>query len=501
MMEMTRPTAEKFGVAAPFAEDLRYLHALLTAAGIPFFLIRDRADRLAVAVDARHGAAVLDVLESATADEFDWEHVDSAIFRFGRRAPGGGLPMVETGRTIDIELWEFAGETVRCPRVNAVTRTSFELSDVEIVTVRLLDLRWSSFAGMLDAHQHDVDFDIDIVFSWVDGSDPALRARRAALMSNTVVGEGDDAEARIRQIDELRYALRSVHQYAPWIRRIFIATDSTPPAWLADHPKVTIVRAADHFSDTRGLPTFNSHAVESQLQHIDGLAEHFLYSNDDMFFARPARPSMFFTPGSVSKFIEAGTRIGPGSNTMARSGFENAARVNRRLLAQRFGHVITRHLEHTPAPLRRSVLLEMEREFPEDFARTRDSRFRSATDISVTNSLYHYYALFTGRAVPQEAARMQYVDTTTHAGLALLDGLAQRRDVDFFCLNDGSFPEVDEDYRRSVVSAFLADYFPEPAPWERISEPVRRRGDAVRRAPVGNAVAASAEPGFESGAA
>src|SRR6185312_17566504 len=97
-----------------------------------------------------------------------------------------------------------------------------------------------------------------------------------------VVGEGDDSEARYRQIDELKYALRSIYMFAPWVRRIFIATDSPRPEWLAEHPRVTIVRSEEFFADTSTLPTHNSHAVESQLHHIDGLAEHFLYSNDDM---------------------------------------------------------------------------------------------------------------------------------------------------------------------------------------------------------------------------
>ena len=78
-----------------------------------------------------------------------------------------------------------------------------------------------------------------------------------------------------------------MHAFAPWVRRIFIATDSPVPEWLAAHPKVTIVRAEDHFTDLSALPVYNSHAVETQLHHIPGLAEHFLYSNDDMFFGRP----------------------------------------------------------------------------------------------------------------------------------------------------------------------------------------------------------------------
>jgi hypothetical protein len=50
------------------------------------------------------------------------------------------------------------------------------------------------------------------------------------------------------------------------LRRIFIATDSIPPAWLAGHLKITIVRAEDHFSDPAALPTYNSHAVERFLE-------------------------------------------------------------------------------------------------------------------------------------------------------------------------------------------------------------------------------------------
>ncbi len=462
MVDMvSRPVARNLAVSAAMIDDLGYLRAELAAAEVSFLLVRDTGHRLVLAANAAQAGMVRRVLKSAVLAGFSCNDVQHNVFRLGRDA--------DPAHHVDVELWEYHGDTVSCPRPNALTRTVFDLADVEFTEVLLFDRRWPTLVDMFAPQATDVGFDIDIVFSWVDGTDPEFRARRAGMLEGVVVGEGDDADARIRQIDELKYALRSVHKNAPWLRRIFIATDSAVPEWLSDHPQVTVVRAIDHFSDTSGLPVFNSHAVESQLQHIDGLSEHFLYSNDDMFFARPVRPSMFFTPGGVSRFIEAGTRIGPGRNNERRSGFENAARVNRELLAARFGHVITRHLEHTPAPLRRSVLLEMEEEFAADFARTRASRFRAATDISVTNSLYHYYALLTGRAVPQESARVRYVDTTSRSGLALLPGLAKRRDVDFFCLNDGSFPEVSEAERTQEVSEFLRRYFPDPAPWERIS--------------------------------
>ena len=112
---------------------------------------------------------------------------------------------------------------------------------------------------------------------------------------------------------------------------------SDRPDWLADDPRVTFMPSEKFFADPSVLPTHNSQAVECQLHHIPGLAEHFLYSNDRHVLRSPRRPDMFFSPGGISMFIEADTRIGLGHNDNDRSGFENAARVNRRLLQDRFG--------------------------------------------------------------------------------------------------------------------------------------------------------------------
>lgn len=480
-------------------EDLIFLRKTLNRADIPYLLIRNHRDRPVLAVDIRLRAAVeralatacatepmyaktpdaVDVSPSLLADGLLSAAPDPRILRLYRRriAPGGLRYGPAFG--VDLQFWVFEESVIECPVENSLTRRLLPRAEVTPATVKLFGYKWPTLEGMFSPHASDVTFDIDLVFSWVDGTDPEFRARRATQLSGRVVGEGDDADARIRQIDELKYALRSVNMFAPWIRRIFIATDSAPPAWLAEHPKITIVPAVEHFSDPAVLPTYNSHAVESQLHNIPDLSEHFLYSNDDMFFGRPLKASMFFSPGGVSRFIEAKTRIGLGTNDTSRSGFENAARVNRQLLLERFGQIITRHLEHTAAPLRKSVLLEMEQEFPEDFARTQASTFRASTDISVTNSLYHYYALMTGRAVQQEKARVRYVNTTTQAGLRLLPELRKNRRYDFFCLNDSSFPEVCAAQRAKQVVNFLERYFPIPAPWEKVAGDVSRPDFAV----------------------
>ncbi len=127
-----------------------------------------------------------------------------------------------------------AGELVEAPHDNAVTRRLTPASDIDFTEVERYGRRWRTIAGMFDVHPAEFTEDVDMVFSWVDGSSTDFQRQRAAQMAEYVVGEGDDGPARYRHVDELRYALRSVHMYAPWVRRIFIATDSPAPAWLLD---------------------------------------------------------------------------------------------------------------------------------------------------------------------------------------------------------------------------------------------------------------------------
>ncbi len=465
--------------------DLGMIRFALEAAGLEFLLVRRGGTRAVLAVDrARRDDIRAALVAGLGAEPFyagevgsgrsgrslvaegGFDDRDAAVLRLHRPrvSPGGGR--LRTAVPVQLEFWSFGPEEITAPRENSLTRRSLPRQEAVIETVDRWGRGWPTLAGMFDVHALDVTFDIDLVFSWVDGSDAEFQRQRAKRMSSYVVGDGDDSEARFRHLDELKYALRSVHANAPWIRTIWIATDSPRPAWLAEHPRVRLMRSEEFFSDQTGLPTHNSHAVESQLHHIPGLAEHFLYSNDDMFFGRPLTPDVFFSPGGISRFVEARIRIGLGDNSVERSGFENAARVNRALLRQRFGRTITRHLEHCAAPLRRTVLAELEREFADDFQRTARSPFRSATDISVTNSLYHYYALFTGQAVPQTDVSVQYIETTLKSALRQMRRLARERRVDMFCLNDGSRPEISAERRTAAVTDFLESYFPVPGPWE-----------------------------------
>ncbi|WP_150307097.1 stealth family protein [Planctomonas psychrotolerans] len=479
---------ESLTPAEAMIEDLLFVHSALEHAGIPHLLVRGEDRRPVLSIDSRLRDAATRALATAAAGEpfysktvgsddstrvlvssgaLSNDHAAQVLRIFRPRVePNGGL-RYGAAFAVQLEFWTYTPSDILAPVQNAIMRRVLPVSEAVEVPIERHGVTWRTLEGMFDDHVTDITFDIDIVFSWVDGSDPDWQRAVAEHMKSYVVGEGDDSEARFRQVDELRYALRSIHMFAPWVRRIFVVTDSPIPEWLGESSKVTVLRHADYFVDPDVLPVYNSHAIESQLHHIPGISEHFLYSNDDVFFGRPIEPDMFFSPGGISSFVESSLRIGLGTNNPERSGYENAARVNRELLQKRFGKMATRHIAHVPQPLRKSVLLEMEDEWPEDFERTRGSAFRNRTDISVTGALYHYYAMLTGRAIRNETVRVGYVDTTSYAGLDSLAGLLERRTDDVFCLNDGSFPEVAGPERAERIREFLERYFPIRAPWEK----------------------------------
>ena len=99
--------------------------------------------------------------------------------------------------------------------------------------------------------------DIDLVYLWVNGNDPKWIAKRDACIGKPT-DKQENCAGRYADSGELKYSLRSVEKYAPWIRKIFIVTDDQVPEWLdTSNPKVHVV---DHkeIMPEESLPCFNS---------------------------------------------------------------------------------------------------------------------------------------------------------------------------------------------------------------------------------------------------
>ncbi|MET9254910.1 stealth family protein [Streptomyces sp. NPDC003717] len=312
----------------------------------------------------------------------------------------------------------------------------------------------------------DIAFAVDAVYTWVDGDDPVWKRRKAEAKGEAYHAESA-SDARFISRDELRYSVRSLHLFAPWIRNIYIVTDDQVPVWLREGvPGIRIATHREIFRDAADLPTFNSHSIESQLHHIEGLAEHFLYFNDDMFMGRPVAPHAFFTASGTARYFPSRNRIPQGPVAETDTPVDAACKNNRALLKERFGRVITQPMEHIPYALRRSAMEEAERDFPEAWARTAASRFRAMTDLSPTSSFALYYAALTGRAQPGSMP-FTYLQLAVPDLADRLQRLLDGRDQDSFCLNDAFSTPEDIEAQQVLLDDFLTSYFPTPSPYER----------------------------------
>ncbi len=377
---------------------------------------------------------------------------------------GGHDGVLGEGVEVGVQFWEETpdgdllapGPNRYGDRVPAgTTRTTTSVEGLDVATLELMAL------PTVD----DVRFDVDVVYTWVDGDDDAWLAARDARI--TGLGGTPSARAggasRYRSRDELRYSMRSLHLFAPWVRRIHLVTAGQVPSWLdTSHPSVRVVDHRD-ILPASALPTFSSHAIETRLHAVPDLADHFVYVNDDVFLGRPRRPEHFFAPGGQYAAFVAGHRaVGlPGTDDRP---YLSAAQNNRRVLAEEFGVTLTHTMMHSPHPQRRTTLEEIAARFPDEVARTTDAPFRSGTDLSLLSSFAQTYGLITGQAV-RASAHHGYVDLGHQQLPAQLKAML-KRDRDFFCIADNLVAAFDEERADGLLRDFLEQYFPIAAPWE-----------------------------------
>lgn len=138
-------------------------------------------------------------------------------------------------------------------------------------------------------------YDIDFVMIWVDGND--LEWQRSKSKYRGDEDKFNINNVRYRDWDILHYWFRGVEKFAPWVRKVHFVTCGHVPEWLnLAHPKLNFVKHEDYI-DAKYLPTFSANPIELNLHRIEGLAEHFVFFNDDMFLTAPVTPEDFFVDG------------------------------------------------------------------------------------------------------------------------------------------------------------------------------------------------------------
>jgi hypothetical protein len=482
--------------------------AALERAGVDHFCVRALDDqRSAVAVDHHDRESTLAALHAA--DELAGAqirpgHFDKTGFRPGRRRPTGlqvfvpftdprGTTVYGSGSACEIEFWrtlpgkDGAPATTVAPRRNRFAAAlPLEASTVRVGAATLSPMveptqnepRYRTRSEFAETYSDDVRFPVDVVYTWVDGSDPEWLERKNAALA--ALGQGQinrvaADQSRFTSRNELKYSLRSIAAFAPWVRHIYLVTDDQIPAWLdAGGPRLTVVPHRELFGDTGALPTFNSHAIESRLHRIPGLAECFLYFNDDMFLGRPVPPTAFFHANGLAKFFPSPAQLEAGPATVHDAPVSAAGKNNRRHVEELFERCIAQKMMHVPYPLLKSVLAEIEAALPEEVRQTAAHPFRHPRDLSIPSSLAHYWAYHTRRAVPG-ALRYTYADLANPGTPVKLARLLARRHCDVFCLNDTDSVTVAAASQTALLADFLPRYFPFRSPFELPDEVTAER--------------------------
>ena len=372
------------------------------------------------------------------------------------------------GCGVAVEFWEDGPDGALHSPGRAAWATSVPRR-AATATTRVHDLDVPTLPVMAGPSVRECRFPVDVVYTWVDGADPVWEARRAARLAEVTGGDptmstrAASGPARYADRGELRWSLRSLHLFAPWVRTVHLVTDGQVPSWLdVDHPAIHLVDHRDLLPPD-ALPTFNSHAIEAAVHRIGGLSEQFVYFNDDFFVGGPTRPEAFFTPAGSAAVFPSTTVIGlPGQGTLP---WALAADHNRRLIESAFGATTVNTLLHAPYAHRVSTLREVAERYAPAVEATLRAPFRSATDVSMLSSLAQHHGLMTG-AAHVGSADYAFVDITEITVKRRLKDLMQR-DRDGFCLGDSHDFARDPEQVDELVTEFLELYFPVPAPWER----------------------------------
>ncbi|MBR4977631.1 MAG: Stealth CR1 domain-containing protein [Bacteroidales bacterium] len=256
------------------------------------------------------------------------------------------------------------------------------------------------------------DYPIDIVIPWVDGDDPVLAAKRRQHLTGKKEEKHADVAAatRFSDLGEIFWCIDSINIFAPFIRKIFIVTDSQDPR-LEEHLAARFpdghipVEIVDHQVIFRGyekyLPIFNSRSIEAVIWRIPGLSEHFVLMNDDFFLAGPVKPEDFYQGDKTVCYADwrwtwlerLFRRIKRWKNRRAKATFKGSMINAVKILG---GHPVFLYLAHTPRALKRSFYENFFAEHPEVLVRNLLDRFRTPRQYN-SQELFYITELKAGR--------------------------------------------------------------------------------------------------------
>lgn len=296
---------------------------------------------------------------------------------------------------------------------------------------------------------------IDFVITWVDRTDENWQKEKQQYKPTIYM---DDSHVRYRDLGILKYLLRSIEKFAPWVRNIFLVTNGQVPQWLVlDNPKLKLVKHSD-FIPQEYLPTFNPQTIEWHLYKIEGLSENFVYFNDDVILTDYVQPNDFFKDNlpcdsfglGVVKPLDYFSRIAFNNICILNKHFhfkETLKRNHKKFFCLKYKNRLLKtsilskltnfygmYDPHITLALKKSyfeILWNKERDLIEE---TCKNKFRSQNDITIW--LVRYWQLLNGDFNPRTIKFGNYYTVNNFLRSLKIKNILSRRKYKVICIND-----------------------------------------------------------------
>ena len=266
---------------------------------------------------------------------------------------------------------------------------------------------------------------IDAVITWVDGNDPGYKAKMQSYLGKKPAVDDKTIKMRYGQINEIDYCVKSILKFAPFIRNIFIVTDNQTPDFLRDpvrakkeYPNVSMIDHKVIFKNyPQYLPNFNSRSIASLMCEIPGLAEHFIYFNDDFFLLNPVKEEDFFIEGKPVirglwtslyediwyKKVQGFIQSLQNKEKEKQAGYK----LGQQTIVKILGFKKYLRIDHCPAPMRKSTLEKYYKASPEVLDCNLKYRFRHSAQY-VVQSLANHLEIKNNTGVITKEFRLVY---------------------------------------------------------------------------------------------
>jgi hypothetical protein len=302
---------------------------------------------------------------------------------------------------------------------------------------------------------------IDFIIPWVNGDDPKWKSEFFKYSEL----DGDKRNVRYRDWDNLQYWFRGVETFAPWVNKIHFITWGHYPKWLnIHHPKLNLVKHSDYIP-MEYLPTFSSRTIELNMHRIKGLAEQFVYFNDDMFLLKPTKPDFFFKNGLPCDI--AAFNILFANDILSHTMLNEVGIINKNFkknevvykhffkwINLKYGKYLFRTLcllpcpkftgfynPHQPQPFLKSIIQTIWEKEEDILQNTCKSKFRCVTGVN--QYLFRYWQLVCGSFTPVSCSNRGIMVDYKDDNKDEINDILLKQKSPLLCINDGNITDFE----------------------------------------------------------